>query len=64
MLGYALHQLNPVWAQKGFAADQRDLARSQVGQLVDNRERFFGGELINAPLTRARTAMGAFEIAG
>src|SRR3954447_25164239 len=56
--------LKPVLAQIGFAADQADVARAKLGNLLDQVERLGGGELVPAAAARARPAMLAREVAG
>src|ERR1700722_4175567 len=56
--------LEPIAPQIGLAADQGDFAGTGLGELVDDVETLGRRQLVGAPLSGARPAMAAFQIAG
>ena len=50
--------LQPVLAQIGLAADQADVAGAELGHLGDEVEGFSRAQLVAAPASGARSAMG------
>jgi hypothetical protein len=57
------HDVEPILAEVSFAADERDLLRPEIGELVDEVERQRRRELIRTLPPRARTAVTAGEVA-
>ena len=56
--------LKPVVPQIGFATDQTDIARAELGDLIDEVERFRGVEFIAPAAAGTRATVAAGKVAG